>query len=222
MSHAAPDADGTLVVNEIFHGIQGESSWAGWPCVFVRLTGCDLRCVWCDTPYAFHEGHRRSVEEIVREVLAIDCPLVEITGGEPLLQPNVYPLMRRLCGEGRRVLLETGGGVATHRVPEGVHVILDIKCPGSGMEGRNVWENLPRLRPGDEVKFVLCDRHDYEWARDVVRRHRLAEHMTVHFSCAWERLDPGLLAGWILEDRLPLRLNLQVHKCIWGPEVRGV
>lgn len=216
------DAADILVVNEIFHSIQGESSWAGWPCVFVRLTACDLRCVWCDTEYAFHEGRQRSVEEVVREVLSIDCRLVEVTGGEPLLQPAVYALMRRLCEAGRRVLLETGGGAATDRVPEGVHVILDVKCPGSGMSERNDWQNLKRLRPGDEVKFVLSDRHDYEWARDVVREHRLAERTTVHLSCVWDRLEPKLLAGWILEDRLPLRLNLQVHKCIWGSEVRGV
>ncbi len=220
-SHLTNGAD-RLVVNEIFHSIQGESSWTGWPCVFVRLTACDMRCVWCDTEYAFHEGKERPVADVVKEVLAIDCRLVELTGGEPLLQPGVYPLMRRLIEAKRKVLLETGGGMATNRVPEEVHVILDVKCPGSGMADRNVWENLTRLRPGDEVKFVLCDRRDYEWAREVVERHRLVQRSTVHFSCVWDRLEPKLLAGWILEDHLPLRMNLQIHKCIWGPEVRGV
>jgi len=215
----APD---TLVINEIFHSIQGESTWAGWPCVFVRLTACNLRCNWCDTEYAFNEGTSRSVEEVARQVLAYDCPLVEITGGEPLLQEHVYPLMERLLGAGRRVLLETGGGVATDRVPEGVTTILDVKCPGSGMHERNVWENLDRLRPGDELKFVIADRRDYEWARDLVRERRLAQRATVHFSGVWGDVEPRQLAEWILADRLPVRLNLQLHKWIWEPQTRGV
>jgi len=212
----------TLVVNEIFHSIQGESTWAGWPCVLVRLTACNLRCTWCDTEYAFNEGRRRSVEEVAREVLAYDCRLVEMTGGEPLLQEGVYPLMERLLGAGRRVLVETGGQMSTQRVPAGAHVILDVKCPGSGMHEANVWGNLERLRPGDEVKFVLADRRDYEWAREVARRHELSRRATVQFSCAWGRLEPRHLAEWILEDRLPVRLNLQIHKWVWSPEVRGV
>lgn len=213
---------GTLVVHEIFHSIQGESTWAGWPCVLVRLTACNLRCTWCDTDYAFTEGERRGVEEVAREALEYGCPMVEITGGEPLLQEGVYPLMERLLAAGRRVLLETGGGVSTERVPAGVSVILDVKCPGSGMAERNVWENLDRLRPGDEVKFVLADRRDYEWARALVRERGLDRRATVHFSCVWDALEPRRLAEWILEDRLPVRLNLQIHKLIWEPHTRGV
>jgi 7-carboxy-7-deazaguanine synthase len=212
----------SLVVNEIFHSIQGESSWAGWPCVFVRLTACNLRCNWCDTEYAFSEGRRLSLEEVEKQVLAYECPLVELTGGEPLLQDGAYDLMRRLLAAGRRVLVETGGGVPTDRIPEGAHVILDVKCPGSGMADQNIWENLDRLRPGDEVKFVIADRRDYEWARDLVRERALTARATVHFSCVWGALEPRRLAEWILADRLPLRLNLQIHKWVWEPETRGV
>jgi 7-carboxy-7-deazaguanine synthase len=219
---ARPGDPGSLVVNEIFHSIQGESTWAGWPCVFVRLTACNLRCDWCDTEYAFSEGVRRPVDQVVREALGFGCPLVEITGGEPLLQEGVYALMERLLAAGRRVLLETGGAVSTERVPEGVHVILDVKCPGSGMHERNDWRNLDRLRPGDEVKFVLADRADYEWARDLVRERALDRRAPLHFSSVWGRLEPRLLAEWILSDRLPVRLNLQVHKVLWGAAARGV
>ncbi len=211
-----------VVVSEIFHSIQGESTWAGWPCVFVRLAACNLRCTWCDTEYAFTGGERRAAEDVARQALDYGCPLVEITGGEPLLQEGVYPLMEALLAAGRRVLLETGGGVATERVPEGVRVILDVKCPGSGMHEHNVWENLGRLRAGDEVKFVLADRADYDWARDVVRRHDLCGRSVVHFSSVWEKLDPRTLAEWILADRLPVRLNLQLHKVVWGAAARGV
>jgi 7-carboxy-7-deazaguanine synthase len=213
---------GALLVNEIFHSIQGESTWAGWPCVFVRLTACNLRCDWCDTEYAFSEGERRPLDQVVRQALEFGCPLVEITGGEPLLQEGVYPLMERLLAAGRRVLLETGGAVSTERVPQGVHIILDVKCPGSGMHERNDWGNLDRLRPGDEVKFVIADRSDYEWARDLVRARGLERRAPLQFSSVWGRLEPRLLAEWILADRLPVRLNLQVHKVLWGAAARGV
>src|SRR5436853_776382 len=164
-----------LTVNEIFHSIQGESTRAGEPCVFVRLTACDLRCSWCDTPYAFDEGRKMSVDDVVAAVERYDCPLVEITGGEPLLQEDVYDLMERLSATGRTVMLETGGHRSVARVPAGVLKIVDVKCPGSGEADKNDWTNLQRLLPHDEVKFVVKDRADYEFARDVINRHQLAE-----------------------------------------------
>jgi 7-carboxy-7-deazaguanine synthase len=212
-----------LTVNEIFHSIQGESTYAGTPCVFVRLTACDLRCTWCDTPYAFMEGRKRTVEDVVDEVVAFGCPLVELTGGEPLLQDDVYPLMTALLARGLTVLLETGGHVSLDRVPDGVVKIVDVKCPGSGESARNHWPNLNRLGPRDQVKFVIQDRADYEFARDVVERDQLGERFAaVLFSPVHGVLAPPDLAAWILADRLPVRLQLQVHKYIWGAHARGV
>ena len=213
----------TLVVNEIYLSIQGESTFAGLPCVFVRLTACDLRCSWCDTPYAFYEGSKQELDAIWREVDAFDCPLVEVTGGEPLLQEDVYPLMQGLVDRGKTVLLETGGHRSTARVPREVITILDIKCPGSGESDANDWANLDRLRPRDEVKFVIKDRADYEWARDVVRTRRLAERASaIHFSPVHGLLDPKILSEWVLADHLPVRVQLQLHKYIWSPTTRGV
>ena len=212
-----------LTINEIFHSIQGESTHAGRPCAFVRLSACDLRCTWCDTTYAFHEGHKVSVDDVVDQVRAFGCEYVEITGGEPLLQPDVYPLMDRLLSHGHTVLLETGGHRSIEAVPEGVIRIVDVKCPGSGEAAKTHWKNLDLLRPSDEVKFVIKDRTDYEYARDIARRHDIASRTTaVLFSPVHGVLDPSLLAFWILEDRLPVRLQLQVHKFIWGADVRGV
>jgi 7-carboxy-7-deazaguanine synthase len=212
-----------LTVNEIFHSIQGESTHAGRPCVFVRLTACDLRCTWCDTPYSFHEGRKMSIDEVVAAVDRYGCETVEITGGEPLLQKAVYPLMERLLAGGKSVLLETGGHRSLEGVPPGVVTIMDVKCPGSGEVAGNDWSNLARLRPHDEVKFVISDRADYEFARDVLRRESLhARTAAVLFSPVHGVLDPKLLSAWILEDRLPVRLQLQVHKYIWGADVRGV
>jgi 7-carboxy-7-deazaguanine synthase len=212
-----------LTINEIFHSLQGESTHAGRPCAFVRLSACDLRCSWCDTTYAFHEGHKVSVEDVIAQVRAFECEHVEITGGEPLLQPDVYPLMEQLLAHGHTVLLETGGHRSIEAVPEGVIRIVDVKCPGSGEAGKNHWQNIDLLRPSDEVKFVVKDRGDYEYARDVVRQHDLAKRTAaVHFSPVHGVMDPSRLAFWILEDRLPVRLQLQVHKFIWGPDVRGV
>lgn len=212
-----------LTITEIFHSIQGESTYSGAPCVFVRLTGCDLRCAWCDTPYAFSEGRRAAVDEVVATVAAFGCPLVEITGGEPLLQDDVHPLMAALLNRGMTVLLETGGHVSADRVPAGVVKILDVKCPGSGESARNHWPNLDRLQPADQVKFVILDRADYEFARHVVMRHDLASRCAaVLFSPVHGALDPAELAAWILADRLPVRLQLQVHKLIWGAHARGV
>jgi len=212
-----------LTVNEIFHSIQGESTFAGEPCVFVRLTACDLRCRWCDTPYAFHEGRRMSVGEVVDAVEAYGCPTVEITGGEPLLQPDVRPLMERLLEAGRRVMVETGGHRSIAGLPAGVIRIIDIKCPGSGEAEKMDWANLEELTPADQVKFVLADRADYEYARDVLRRERLDERCgAVLFSPVHGALEPKQLAEWVLADRLPVRVQLQVHKYIWDPQTRGV
>lgn len=212
-----------LTVNEIFHSIQGESSRAGEPCVFVRLTACDLRCTWCDTPYAFHEGRSMSVDDVIARVEEYQCPLVEITGGEPLLQPDVYELMTRLLNSGSTVLLETGGHRPIDRVPARVVKIVDVKCPGSGESHRNEWTNLDRLAGHDEVKFVVSDRADYEFAREVVRRRALASRVAaVLFSPVHGALDPRVLAEWVLADRLPVRVQLQLHKYIWSPETRGV
>jgi 7-carboxy-7-deazaguanine synthase len=212
-----------LTVNEIFYSIQGESTRAGLPCVFVRLTACDLRCTWCDTPYAFHEGHKQSVDEVVAAVERHDCTLVEITGGEPLLQEDVYPLMDRLLAGGRTVMLETGGHRPIHRVPARVVKIVDVKCPGSGEADKNHWDNLSRLGPHDEVKFVVQDRTDYEFAREVIGRHDLPTRAAaVLMSPVHGVLDPKTLSEWMLADRLPARLQLQLHKYIWSPETRGV
>ncbi|MEQ1757765.1 MAG: radical SAM protein [Vicinamibacterales bacterium] len=212
-----------LTINEIFHSVQGESSYAGQRCVFVRLTACDLRCSWCDTSYAFHEGGKRTLDDVIAEVERFDCPLVEITGGEPLLQDEVYPLMERLLERGKTVLLETGGHRNTARVPASVVTILDVKCPGSGEAQRHDWSNFERLRPTDEVKFVVRDRADYDYARDVIARHGLAERVSaIHLSPVHGELDPRVLSEWVLADRLPVRVQLQIHKVIWDPQTRGV
>jgi 7-carboxy-7-deazaguanine synthase len=212
-----------LTVNEIFHSIQGESTHAGRPCVFVRLTACDLRCVWCDTPYAFYEGKKMAVDEVVAQVRDYGCDVVEITGGEPLLQKDVYPLMEQLLAHGQTVLLETGGHISVDRVPERVFRVIDVKCPGSGESEKNYWANLDDLRPTDEIKFVIKDRTDYEYARDVVERCALVGRCAaVLFSPVHGVLDPKPLASWILEDRLAVRLQLQAHKYIWDAHTRGV
>ena len=212
-----------LTVNEIFYSIQGESTRAGQPCVFVRLTACDLRCTWCDTSYAFYEGRKQSIDEVVAAVERHECPLVEITGGEPLLQEDVYPLMDRLLARGRTVMLETGGHRPIDRVPAGVVKIVDIKCPGSGETDKNDWANLDRLAPHDEVKFVVADRADYEFARQVIQgRHLESRCAAVLISPVHGVLDARLLSEWMLADRLPARLQLQLHKFIWPPDTRGV
>lgn len=212
-----------LTVTEIFHSIQGESTRAGTPCVFVRLTACDLRCRWCDTPYAFHEGTKRSVDDVLAEVSRYGCQTVEITGGEPLLQDDVYPLMERLLAQGRTVLLETGGHRSVAKVPTGVVRIVDVKCPGSGEADRMHWDNLTQLTARDEVKFVIGDRADYDYALDVVRRYRLpATCGAVLFSPVHGELDPKTLAAWMLADGVDARLQLQIHKLIWSPTQRGV
>ena len=212
-----------ITINEIFYSVQGESTYAGRPCVFVRLTACDLRCSWCDTPYAFHEGRKRPLDDVLQEVDQFKCDLVEVTGGEPLLQEAVYPLMDALLERGKTVLLETGGHRSTARVPETVVTIVDVKCPGSGEVHHVDWDNLARLRPHDEVKFVVKDRADYEYACDVIVRHSLATRArAIHISPVHGVLNARTLSEWVLADRLPVRVQLQLHKYIWDPSTRGV
>ncbi|MFO7893488.1 MAG: radical SAM protein [Longimicrobiales bacterium] len=217
-----------LRVTEVFHSIQGESTWAGLPCTFVRLTGCPLRCVWCDTEYAFHGGEKRTIDEILAEVAGIGTRLVEITGGEPLVHKGAFTLARRLLDEGYTVLVETSGALDIAALDDRCHVIMDLKCPGSGEESKNRWSNLDHLDGGDELKFVITDRADYEWARAVVRDRGLDQRLengtlrAILFSPVWGQQDRLALAEWILEDRLPVRYQLQLHKLVWGPDVAGV
>ncbi len=211
-----------LRINEIFHSIQGESTFAGRRCVLVRLTGCQMRCRWCDTEYSFYEGSWMTRHEILEQVASFGCPLVELTGGEPLLQPASLPLLKDLCDAGYEVLLETGGGVDISPVDPRVRRILDVKCPGSGEVDGNHWPNLDQLRSTDEVKFVLADRADYEWARALVAERQLSETCPVHFSPVHGEINVEALAGWILADQLDIRLQLQMHKFIWHPQTRGV
>lgn len=209
-------------VTEVFHSVQGESTFAGLPCVFVRLTGCPLRCTWCDTEYAFFGGTDRSIDDILGTVRSYGCRFVEVTGGEPLAQPDTDTLLRRLCEEGFTVLLETSGAIDTTIVPPPVRIILDVKCPGSGMTERMHWPNVERLRSQDEAKFVIRDRGDYEWAKNILARFHLTDRCPILFSPVFGTLDPQQLAEWLLADRLAIRLQLQLHKHIWAPDMRGV
>ncbi len=211
-----------LSVSEIFHSLQGEGTRVGVPCVFVRLAGCALHCNWCDTRYAAGDGRRMSVDEVLERVAAFGCRTVEVTGGEPLLQSAVYPLMTRLLERFGTVLLETSGSVSIADVDPQVVRIVDIKCPGSGEADRNHWPNIDLLTRRDEVKFVLLDRADYDWAREVVARHGLTTRCCVIFAPVHERLAPRTLAEWLLADRLDVRLGLQLHKLIWPEAERGV
>jgi 7-carboxy-7-deazaguanine synthase len=209
-------------VTEIFFSIQGESGHTGWPCVFVRLTGCPLRCAWCDTAYAFYGGTERSIESILAEVEGYGCRLVEITGGEPLAQAEAHLLITALANRGYRVLIETSGAMDVATVDPRAILIMDLKCPGSGMQEKNRWANLPLLKAADEIKFVIKNRADYDWAVGVLREHGLADRHMVLFSPVFGELDPLALAEWILADRLPVRYQLQMHKVIWPSALRGV
>lgn len=217
-----PTQDRTLRVTEIFHSIQGESTYAGQRCVFIRLTGCPLRCTWCDTDYSFYGGTSHTIDEILAKVQEYGCQLVEVTGGEPLAQPEALPLIARLCDAGYTVLIETSGALDVRPVDRRARLILDVKCPGSGMTDRMHWPNLDCLTAKDEAKFVLATRADYEWARAIVAQYRLAERCTVLFSPVFGSLDLRHLAEWILADRLSVRFQLQMHKYIWAPDMRGV
>lgn len=222
MTESAAPQDRTLRVTEIFHSIQGESTFAGQPCVFIRLTGCPLRCTWCDTEYSFYGGTTHTIDDVLDRTAQYGCGLVEVTGGEPLAQPAAIPLIARLCDRGYTVLIETSGAIDVTPVDPRARLILDVKCPGSGMTDRMHWPNLDRLTAKDEVKCVLASRADYEWAREILSQHRLTERCTVLFSPVFGALDPRQLAEWILADRVPVRFQLQLHKFIWAPDMRGV
>lgn len=212
-----------LKVNEIFYSIQGESTNAGLPCVFIRLTYCNIRCVYCDTKYAFYEGTDRSVEEIINEVKSFGCRLVEITGGEPLVQENVHILMKQLCDMGYDVMIETGGSLPIELIDNRVKVIMDLKTPYSKMEKKNRYENINYLKPNDEVKFVIGSREDYDWARTILSKYDLVNKVKqVLFSPVFDKVENIDLAKWILDDKLNVRFQLQMHKYIWHPETRGV
>jgi len=217
-----------LRITEIFHSIQGESTWAGLPCTFVRLTGCPLRCVWCDTAYAFHGGERMTLTEILERVRSFGTGLVEVTGGEPLAHANAFPLVEKLLDAGHTVLVETSGAFDVARLDPRAHKIMDLKCPGSGESHRNLWSNLDHLTGKDEVKFVVKDRADYDWMRDTIRDRGLDQNVrnaalrALLVSPVWGEVDLEALAGWILEDHLPVRLQVQLHKLVWGAERTGV
>ena len=211
-----------IKINEIYLSVQGESSHTGLPCVFVRLTGCNLRCVWCDTAYAFHEGKTQSIDKTLKDVKNFGINLVEITGGEPLMQEDVYPLMEALLENGYKVMLETGGSLSLGKVPRDVIKILDLKCPGSGEHKKNNLNNLKLLALHDEVKFVILDRRDYEWSRDLIKKHKINETAPILFSPVYGKLELKEMVKWILEDRLPVRLQTQLHKVIWSKETKGV
>lgn len=213
----------SLVIHEIYRSLQGESTFVGRPCAFVRLSACNLRCRWCDTPEAFTGGTRMPVDEVVARALAFGTDLVEVTGGEPLLQAAVHPLMHALCDAGKTVLLETSGERDVSQVDPRVHRIMDLKAPASGESGRNRWENLAHLTARDELKLVLADRADYEWAREVIAREALPDRVgTVLLSPVWGELDPHTLAAWVLEDGLRVRVQVQLHKILWGADAKGV
>lgn len=212
----------TLIITEIYASIQGESSYAGIPCTFVRLTGCPLRCRWCDTTYGFSGGSEMSLAEILAKVRELGLPLVELTGGEPLAQNNCAPLAKQLIEEGYKVLIETGGSEDVSPLDQAVHIIMDIKCPGSQMHEKNRWENLRHLKSTDEIKLVIADRKDFEWAVSKIKEHDLVSRFKVLLSPAFGLLQPKDLAEWIVQEKLNVRLNLQQHKYIWHPRAKGV
>jgi 7-carboxy-7-deazaguanine synthase len=211
-----------LKVNEIYFSVQGESTSAGVPCVFVRLTYCNLRCTYCDTAYAFYDGKDKSIDEIVDKVREFGCRLVEITGGEPLVQEECLPLIQRLCDEGFEVMLETGGSLPIEKVNKRVKIIMDLKCPSSGMLKKNLYENLNFLKKTDELKFVIGNREDYDWAKEIISEYDLIGKCSMLFSVVFDELEPVTLVNWILEDKLDARFQLQMHKYIWHPETKGV
>lgn len=212
-----------LKVNEIYYSVQGESTAAGLPCVFVRLTFCNLRCTYCDTEYAFYDGKDLSISEIIDEIKKYDCKLVEVTGGEPLVQlEECLELMKQLCDSGFEVLIETSGSLSIKDIDSRVKVIMDLKCPSSGMEKKNLYENVNYLKPIDELKFVIGSREDYDWTKEIILKYELDKRCELLFSVVFGKLEPLQLVNWILEDKLKVRFQLQMHKFIWHPETKGV
>lgn len=211
-----------LKINEIYYSVQGESSKAGLPCIFIRLTYCNLRCSYCDTEYAFYDGLDKSIDEIMAEVKRYNCNLVEITGGEPLFQKECNELITRLCDEGFEVMLETGGSLPINNIDNRVMIIMDLKCPSSKMMKKNLYENIGEIKPTDEIKFVIGKREDYEWSKKIILKYNLTEKCGILFSAVFGELEPVVLVNWILEDNLKVRYQLQMHKIIWHPETKGV
>jgi len=211
-----------LKINEIYKSIQGESSKAGFPCIFVRLTYCNLRCTYCDSEYAFYDGKEMEIEEILSEVKKLECNLVEVTGGEPMMQDESLELMKRLCDEGFDVMLETGGSLPIAQVDKRVMIILDLKCPSSGMMKKNLYENVNHLKQSDEIKFVIGTREDYEWTKARINELKLTEKCSILISTVFGELNSQTIIEWILEDNLNVRFQLQMHKYIWDPKTKGV
>ena len=211
-----------LQITEIYKSVQGESRWAGWPCTFIRLTGCPLRCRWCDTVYSFKGGEKASLTEIADRVQALGSHMVELTGGEPLAQDGSIELMQELIARGHQVLIETSGAECIEAVPDAVHIVMDIKCPDSGMSDRNRWSNIEHLADKDEVKFVVASRADFDWAHQITMKHQLLDRCPVSVSPAWGLAQPRDVVEWILESGAPYRLNMQIHKTIWSPKAKGV
>lgn len=216
------NADKILKINEIFKSIQGESTYMGRACTFIRLTYCNLRCSYCDTEYSFHEGEDMSIQNIIKKIKPMKTKIVEVTGGEPMLQQNVIPLMEELLNNSYEVLLETCGAISLKDVPDGVKKIVDFKCPSSNMKDKNLWSILDELSKDDEIKFVIGDRNDYEWTKEKISKYNLDEKWTVLFSPVFNKLQLDELADWILNDNLNVRLQLQMHKYIWDPDMRAV
>ncbi|MCK5032638.1 MAG: radical SAM protein [Calditrichia bacterium] len=211
-----------IKINEIFYSIQGESSFSGLPCIFIRFTNCNLRCSYCDTEYAFYDGKELTIDEIVKQVKVYDCQLVEITGGEPLIQKNIFPLIQELLKNEYEILLETGGHIDISKVDKKVKIIMDLKCPSSGESEKNLWSNLEKLIPTTEIKFVIGNKIDFDWAISIVNKYKITQNNRILFSPVFDKLNNEELANWILESKLPIRMQLQMHKYIWDPNKKGV
>ena len=212
----------SLKINEIYHSIQGESSYSGLPCVFVRLTYCNLRCSYCDTEYAFYEGKDMSIKEIIKKINSFKCNLVEITGGEPLLQKNCIKLINELEKNNKKVLIETGGSLSIQNISKKTHIILDLKCPSSNMENKNLWENLDYIKKTDEIKFVVGNKVDYEWTKNIIKKYDLENKCQLLISPVYDKIDNEKIINWILKDNLKIRFQIQLHKEIWDKDKKGV
>ncbi|MBP9708618.1 MAG: radical SAM protein [Oligoflexales bacterium] len=212
----------SFFLTELYLSIQGESSYVGWPCVFVRLSGCPLRCRWCDTVYSFKQGQEYGMQDLIEQIKAFDVPLIELTGGEPLAQAGTPNLISELILLGKKVLIETGGAHDVGVLPKETHIIMDVKCPGSGMSDKNLYSNFDKLKRSDEIKFVIAHREDFLWSQNIISQYSLENRCDILFSPAFGLLDPKDLAAWIIEERLPVRMQIQIHKYIWGPRTKGV